>query len=393
MGLLDGVKVIDFTHAYSGPFCNLNLADFGAEVIKVEKIGSGDQSRAWAPFKNGYSGYYASFNRGKKSLTLDISSDEGKKIIFDLIKGSDIVCSNFKAGTLEKYGIGYEDMKKIKPDIIYATISGYGNEGRLSKYAAYDNVIQAMSGVMDVNGFSDGGPTKVGPAIGDSYTGLILLIGIITAYYNRLKTGKGQKVDATMLGSLYSTLEYPVLDYTNNGNIISRTDNSNPYYAPDNVYKVKDGYIALSVRGDSKWEIFCSRMGITDSDILKKFKTNKDRILNNKKLKSFLENYMSGMSRNEIEDILKDTGIPVSGVMNIAEALDDEHLRARKMVLDITDPIIGNMKLVGNPINLSENPNNINKPSPTLGENTVDIMRSIGYSDEEISQFQKDGVI
>jgi CoA:oxalate CoA-transferase len=150
MGLFDGVKVVDFTHAYAGPFCSLNLGDFGADVIKIERVDGGDQARAWGPFKNGRSGYYASFNSGKKSITLNIASKEGQKIVFDLVKEADIICSNFKAGTLEKYGIGYDDMKVLKPDIIYATISGFGSKGELSKLAAYDNVVQSMSGVMDL---------------------------------------------------------------------------------------------------------------------------------------------------------------------------------------------------------------------------------------------------
>jgi beta-alanine coA-transferase len=200
MGFLDGVKVVDFTHAYAGPFCSLFLADYGAEVIKIERVDGGDQARTWGPFKNDYSAYYASFNRGKKSITLDIKSKEGQKIIYDLIKDADIVCSNFKAGTLEKYGVGYDQMKQVKPDIIYATISGFGTKGELSKYPAYDNVIQAMSGIMDVNGFADKGPTKIGPAIGDSYTGLLLLLGLMIAFHHRQKTGKGQQIDVTMLG-------------------------------------------------------------------------------------------------------------------------------------------------------------------------------------------------
>ena len=190
MQLLKGVKVLDFTHAYAGPYCTMELADFGAEVIKIEKIQGGDQARSWGPFKNNNSAYYASFNRGKKSIGLDISSDEGKKIIMDLVKDTDIVVSNFKHGTLEKFGLGYEDMKEVKKDIIFATLNGFGDKGPLSKFAAYDNVIQAMSGIMDLTGFPDRIPTKIGPAIGDSYSGLVLLLGIVMAYYHKLKTGE-----------------------------------------------------------------------------------------------------------------------------------------------------------------------------------------------------------
>lgn len=384
MGMFDGVKVIDFTHAYSGPFCTLNLADYGAEVIKIERVDGGDQARSWGPFKNDYSVYYASFNRGKKSITLNIASEEGKKIIFDLVKDADIVCSNFKAGTLEKYGIGYDEISKIKPDIIYATLSGFGTKGELSKFAAYDNVIQAMSGIMDLNGFADKGPTKIGPAIGDSYSGLMLLIGIAIAYYNRLMTGKGQQVDATMLGSLYTMLEYPILEYANMGKCLTRSGNTSPYYAPGDCYKVKDGYVALSVKNDDIWKLFCEITSINPEGENGKFKTNELRLKNVKELNTIITERFSNLTRKEIEKLFENTNIPVAGVIDISEALEDEHLIERDMVIKVNDPVAGEVKLVGNPIKLSENKPITNIPSPTLGQHTDLILKELGYTDNEI---------
>lgn len=384
MGMFDGVKVIDFTHAYSGPFCTLNLADYGAEVIKIERVDGGDQARSWGPFKNDYSVYYASFNRVKKSITLNIASEEGKKIIFDLVKDADIVCSNFKAGTLEKYGIGYDEISKIKPDIIYATLSGFGTKGELSKFAAYDNVIQAMSGIMDLNGFADKGPTKIGPAIGDSYSGLMLLIGIAIAYYNRLMTGKGQQVDATMLGSLYTMLEYPILEYANMGKCLTRSGNTSPYYAPGDCYKVKDGYVALSVKNDDMWRVFCEITSINPEGENGKFKTNELRLKNVKELNAIITERFSNLTRKEIEKLFENTNIPVAGVIDISEALEDKHLIERDMVIKVDDPVAGEVKLVGNPIKLSENKPITNIPSPTLGQHTDLILKELGYTDNEI---------
>ena len=384
MGMFDGVKVIDFTHAYSGPFCTLNLADYGAEVIKIERVDGGDQARGWGPFKNDYSVYYASFNRGKKSITLNIASEEGKKIIFDLVKDADIVCSNFKAGTLEKYGIGYDEISKIKPDIIYATLSGFGTKGELSKFAAYDNVIQAMSGIMDLNGFADKGSTKIGPAIGDSYSGLMLLIGIAIAYYNRLMTGKGQQVDATMLGSLYTMLEYPILEYANMGKCPTRSGNTSPYYAPGDCYKVKDGYVALSVKNDDMWRVFCEITSINPEGENGKFKTNELRLKNVKELNAIITERFSNLTRKEIEKLFENTNIPVAGVIDISEALEDKHLIERDMVIKVDDPVAGEVKLVGNPIKLSENKPITNIPSPTLGQHTDLILKELGYTDNEI---------
>lgn len=390
MGFLDGVKVIDFTHAYAGPFCSLNLADFGAEVIKIERIDGGDQARSWGPFKNGGSAYYASFNRGKKSLTLNIKDKDAQKIIYDLIKDADIVCSNFKAGTLERYGVGYEQMKEVKPDIIYATISGFGTKGELSKFAAYDNVIQAISGVMDVNGFADKGPTKVGPAIGDSYSGLLLLLGLMIAHYSKLKTGKGQQVDVTMLGALYGLLEYPVLEYANNNKVLTRCGNASLYTAPNDVYKTGDDYVAVSVGNDGQWVTFCETLGFAQTEELA---TNEGRLANKDALKTMLEERFASLTAKEVEDMFADTKVPVSSVMGIVESLENEHLLEREMVIEVEDPIIGGMKLVGNPIHLSENKVITNIPSPTLGEHTEEILLGLGYGMEEIATLRQNGTV
>lgn len=390
MGFLDGVKVVDFTHAYAGPFCSLFLADYGAEVIKIERVDGGDQARTWGPFKNDYSAYYASFNRGKKSITLDIKSEEGQKIIYDLIKDADIVCSNFKAGTLERYGVGYEQMKKIKPDIIYATISGFGTKGELAKYAAYDNVIQAMSGVMDVNGFADKGPTKIGPAIGDSYSGLLLLLGLMIAYYNRQKTGKGQQVDVTMLGALFGLLEYPVLEYANNGNVLSRSGNASHYSAPNDIFKTKDDYVAISVKNDAQWVEFCERTGLENTV---DFRTNADRLAKKDLLKEQIEKRFAELTAKEVEALFEGSRVAASSVMGIVESLENPQLLARNMVIEVTDPVMGPVKLVGDPIHLSENVPITNIPSPTLGENTDEILKRLGYTEDEIRVLKEKKVV
>lgn len=393
MGILDNIKVVDFTHAYSGPFCSMNLADYGAEVIKIERIQGGDQARSWGPFKNDYSGYYASFNRGKKSVTLNIACPDGRKVIFDLIREADIVISNFKAGTLEKYGMGYEQMKRINPEIIYASLSGFGTQGELSAYAAYDNVIQGMSGIMDLNGFPDGDPTKIGPAIGDSYSGLVLLIGILIAYYHRLKTGEGQKIDATMLGSLITSLEYPIMEYTNLNKLVSRMGNRNLYYAPGDVYKTKDGYIAVSAKDDAQWETFCRTLEAEALLEKEEYETNELRLAHADQLKEDLEKLFAEHGMHEIEQNLEQAGIAAAHVMGIEEALEDEHLLARKMVIDVEDPGVGPIKLVGNPIKLSESKPVTDIPSPLLGENTEEILAEIGYTEEDINQLREEGVI
>lgn len=393
MGIFDGVKVIDFTHAYAGPFATLNLADFGADVIKIERRETGDVSRGWGPFKNDYSGYYSSFNRGKRSITLDFRSEEGQKVIFDLVKDADIVCSNFKAGTLDKYGIGYEKMKEIKPDIIYATISGFGETGVLSSFAAYDNVVQAISGLMDVTGFQEGNPTKIGPAIGDSFTGLLLFMGIATAYYHKLETGKGQKIDVTMLGSLLMMLDNPVISSSVSDGKVTRIGNINPHYSPCDIFKVKDGYVTIAVKNQKMWESFCS---IIDGKKLlsdERFETNDKRLDNSMVLKELIQDLINGMTKEELELKLTGAGIPCAPVMNIKEAFENEQLIERDMIVELADPGTGSIKVVGNPMKLSRDMPVISKPSPLLGYHTDEILKEAGYDNTKISELKELNII
>ncbi len=390
MGMLDGVKVLDFTHAYAGPFCTMTMADFGAQVIKIEKVSGGDQARSWGPFKNGYSGYYASFNRGKKSLPLDLRAPEAKEIIRRLIAESDIICSNFKAGTMEKMGFSYEEVRQIKPDIIFAELSGFGSKGALSAYAAYDNVMQAVSGVMDLNGFPDGVPQKIGPAIGDSYSGLVLLLGITIAYYRKLKTGQGCRVDATMLGSLITALEYPVMEYTDCGKLLHRDGNRSPWYAPGDVYRAKDSYVALSVKTDTMWQTFLERTGFPQKA---NYQTAALRLENRDALKTDLEAFLKDTTGKELEAKLAGTDIPAAEVMGIAESLQDPQLLARDMVLTVKDPVLGDIQLVGDPMKLSENPVRTDVPSPTLGQDTKAILLGLGYRQEELDDMKHHNII
>ena len=309
---------------------------------------------------------------------------------YDLVKDADIVCSNFKAGTLERYGVGYEQMKKIKPDIIYATISGFGTKGELAKFAAYDNVIQAMSGVMDVNGFAGKAPTKIGPAIGDSYSGLLLLLGLAIAYYHRQKTGMGQQVDVTMLGALFGLLEYPVLEYANNGKVLSRTCNAGNYHAPDDIFKTRDDYVAITVKSEAQWLEFCRLTGVEN---VEPFSTNAGRLANKGLLRARIEERFRDLTSAEAEALFDGTDIAASSVMGIQESLEHPQLLARDMVIQVEDPVMGPVKLVGDPIHLSENTPDVNHPSPTLGQDTETLLTRLGYTREEIRALREKKVI
>ena len=238
---LEGIRVLDLTQAYSGPFCTMNLADHGAEVIKIETPCAGDQTRGWGPMENGFSGYYAYVNRNKKGMTLNLKTEEGKQIFTELLKTADVVCENYKVGVLERLGFPYEKMKEINPRIIYGSISGFGLTGDLAARPAYDIVAQAMSGMMSVTGFQDGPPCKIGPSVGDNYSGAYLCMGILMALYEREKTGVGRRVDVAMMDTLFSVMENFVVEYTIAGKTPHRAGNQDPSIAPFDSFHAKDG--------------------------------------------------------------------------------------------------------------------------------------------------------
>ena len=291
---------------------------------------------------------------------------------------------------MEKMGFSYEKVRQIKPDIIFAELSGFGNKGALSAYAAYDNVMQAVSGVMDLNGFPDGVPQKIGPAIGDSYSGLVLLLGITIAYYRKLKTGQGCRVDATMLGSLITALEYPVMEYTDCGKLLHRDGNRSPWYAPGDVYRAKDSYVALSVKTDTMWQTFLERTGFPQKA---NYQTTVLRLENRDALKTDLEAFLKDTTGKELEAKLAGTDIPAAEVMGIAESLRDPQLLARDMVLTVKDPVLGDIQLVGDPMKLSENPVRTDVPSPTLGQDTKAILLGLGYRQEELDDMKHHNII
>ncbi len=389
MKVLEGVTVIDFTQAYSGPFCTMQLADFGARVIKIERAGVGDQSREWTPIKDGNSGYFAAINRNKEGLSLDIASEEGREIALRLLKDADILVENFKVGTLDKMGLSYEDVKKVNPEIIYASISGFGQYGPHKDLAAYDNIAQAMSGVQDMTGFPDGIPTRVGPAIGDNFTGLNMALAILMAYYNKLKTGKGQRLDVAMYDALFGILESPVLFKTVLNEVAQRTGNSDPgTLVPYDVYPCKDGYFSAGLASDSGWDRFCNVIEMPELIDDPRFNTNELRCENYNVITPIMTEFFLKKTRAELEVAFTAAKIPCAPVLTVPEIMAHPQLLAREMLVPLKDDGIGEYLAIGNPMKLSKTPAGIYKGSPLLGQDTDAILASFGYSPAEIEEFR-----
>lgn len=396
MKILEGVTVIDFTQAYSGPFCTMQLADFGARVIKIERRGYGDQAREWTPINDkGESGYFAAINRGKESISLDISKPEGQEIIRRLVKDADIVVENFKVGTLAKMGLSYEDLRKVNPEIIFASISGYGQNGPWAKLAAYDNVIQAMCGMMEMTGFADDVPTKVGPALGDNFTGLTMALGIVMAYYHKLNTGKGQYLDVSMMDTLFGMMESPILTKELLGKELTRCGNTDPTLCPYDVYPCRDGYFSagLAAGSDAEWKRFCTAINMPELLEDARFATNELRLENYDILTPILTEYFKTKTKAELTEAFNANNIPSSPVNTIPELMDHPQLKARGMLVPMRDDGVGDYLAMGNPMLLSETPAVLEKGAPSMGRDTVSVLKEYGYTDAEIEAFAAGEVV
>jgi len=389
---LDGLKVLDLTHAYNGPFCTTLLADNGAEVIKIEPP-AGDQCRTWGPLdeKSGESGFFAFLNRNKKGITLNLKNPQAKAIFYDLVKDADVVVENFRNGVAKKMEIDYETLKKINPKIIYAAGSGFGQYGPLSHRPCYDIVAQAMGGIANLTGFPNSPPTKVGPSVADNVTGVYLCVGVLMALYKREKTGQGQMVDVAMLDTIFSLLENAIVITTMTGEIPQRKGNIDPSIAPFDIYQTRNGYIAIGVGNDKLFNIFCAVIGKPELVNEPKYKTNDLRCKNyTAGLQEIIAEWAKDKENKYIEDLFDKAGIPCGPVLDMQQAIDHPQIKAREMIVEIDHPTIGPMRFQGCPIKFSETPGSVDTPSPLLGQHNAEIL---GISEAELQQLKNENVI
>jgi len=393
---LEGIRVLDLTQAYSGPFCTMNLADHGAEVIKIERPGSGDQTRAWGPMENDYSGYYAYINRNKKGITLNLASEEGKKIFTELVKTADVVCENYKVGVLEKLGFSYDVLKEINPRIIYGSISGFGLTGDLASRPCYDIVAQAMSGMMSVTGFADGPPCKIGPSVGDSYTGAYLCMGVLMALFEREKTGVGRRIDVAMVDTLYSTMENFVVEYTIAGKHPHRAGNQDPSIAPFDSFHAKDADFVMGCGTNKMYAGLCTAMGREDLIEDPRFKTNLDRCENYlTDLKPIIEEWTKTKTVAEMEAIITGLSIPFGPILTIPEISEHSLIKERNMLWEVHQPgMETTIKIPGSPIKIHGEEDKAQKGAPILGEDNVTVYTEVlGISAEAVKALEENNVI
>lgn len=389
---LEGIKIIDLTRILSGPYCTMTLADLGADVIKIESP-EGDDTRKWGPpFIEGESAYYLSINRNKKSVVLNLKEEKGKEVFFRLIKDADVVIENFRPGTLDKLGIGYEVLKMHNPSLILASISGFGQSGSYTQKPGYDLLAQGMGGLMSVTGEPGGRPLKAGFSIADIGTGMWATIGILVALWERQKSGEGQWIDTSLLDTIVSWQTYHAGNYFATNLDPKPLGAEHPNIVPYQVFMASDEYFILAVGNDSLWDKFIEVMNM---ESLKdaRFKNNSGRVENRKELTDILEKSFSMKPVKEWIELFESVKIPCGPVNKFSDILNDQHMKDREMVIEYEHEVLGNLKMIGTPIKLSRTPGKVKSAPPKLGEHTESILKSLGYSSDEIKELEEFGVI
>lgn len=391
---LEGIKVLDLTRVLAGPYATMVLADMGAEVIKIEIPNKGDDSRAFGPYVNGESAYFMSINRNKKSMTLNLKKEESKELLLEMVKNADVIVENYRPGTMEKLGLGYDKLKEVNPGIIYAAASGFGHTGSYSQRPAYDGVVQAMGGIMSITGQKGGKPTRVGPSIGDITAGLFTAIGILGALNYRNKTGKGQKVDVAMLDCQVAILENAISRYFATGKSPEPAGNKHTSIVPFEPFETSDGEIVIAAGNDNLFRKLFKVFGKEEIADDERFKTNPLRNENYDELRPIIVEETKKKSTKEWQKLLDDAGVPNGPINNIEMVLNDPQVNEREMVVEIEHPTAGKTKIPGVPIKMSETQGKVESPAPILGEHTEEILKDfVGLSEEKIQKLRENNAI
>ncbi len=391
---LAGIRVLDLTRVLAGPFCSMILADMGAEVIKIEEPGKGDDTRSWPPFVAGEATYFMSVNRNKKSVTFNLKSPAARKLFLSLVKKSDVVLENFRPGTMEKLGLGYAALAKVNPKLVYCAVSGFGESGPEGGKAGYDLIIQGESGLMDITGFADGPPLKMGTSIADLVAGMSAAHGVTLALLARTKTKRGQKVEIGMLDAMAALLTYQAGIYWGTGQKPGRRGNAHPSIVPYEVFKAADAYLTLGVANNSLWERTCTAMERPDLVKDPRFATDAARVENRATLVPLLNEILGERSADEWMKRLESVGVPAGRIRTVPEVCESEHLKARGMIQRLDHPKAGAITVMGVPIKLHATPGEVKTPPPTLGQHTDQVLRTLlGIKPAQIKALRAEGAL
>jgi crotonobetainyl-CoA:carnitine CoA-transferase CaiB-like acyl-CoA transferase len=392
---LDGIKVLDLTRVLAGPYCTMLLADMGADVVKVERPGAGDDTRAFGPpFVNGESAYFMSINRNKRSLTLNLKEDKARQILRQLLETIDVVVENFRPGTMESFGFGYEAVHDFNPGLVFCSISGYGHTGPDADLPGYDLIIQGEGGAASLTGDTEGPPYKVGNSQADIVAGMMAFQGILLALLARNQSGTGQKIDISMLDCQVAMLTYQAGIYFATGESPTRLGNQHPTITPYETYRCKDGFINLACGNDNMWRTFCRVIGQEEWTEDPRFRTNADRVGHRRQLAALLEPVILQKTTQEWIDQLRQNGLPCGPIQTVGQVCEDPQVIARDMIVPLDHPTAGPIRVTGVPIKLSDTPGEVHSAPPTLGQHTTEVLGDwLQINATEAEALHQDGVV
>ena len=393
-GALDGVTVLDLTRVLSGPYCTMMLADMGARVVKVEQPGKGDDTRAWGPpFQAGESAYFLSINRNKESITLNLKHPDGRRVLDALLERADVLVENFRPGTLERMGLGYAEVARRRPGLVYCSISGFGQTGPRRREPGYDAVLQGEGGLMSITGEQDGPAYRLGVAIADIVSGMFSAYGVAAALLARHRTGRGQLVDVGMLDAVAAVLTYQAGIYFATGTAPGRLGNRHPTITPYESLETADGELVVAVGNDQLWRTFCGVLGADDLADDPRFRTNKDRVAARETLRPMLVERLRARPAAEWLADLKAAGVPCGGVRDLEQVFTDPQVLERAMVVALDHPVAGAIRQLGVPVKMGGTPGAVRTPPPTLGQHTAAILGELGIGDAEAARLRAAGAI
>lgn len=394
-GALSNITVLDLTRVLAGPFCSMMMADMGANVIKIENPKGGADERSMGPFQNGESAYSMNLNRNKKGVTLNLKDQRGKEIFIEMVKKADVVLENFRPGTMEKLGLGYEDLKRVNSMIVYGCISGFGHSGRYRNKPGYDIIAQAMGGLMSTSGWPRGEATRTGTAMGDVLGGLSCAIGILAALNARAITGEGQKVDIALVDSVVASLEIINMIYLVEGRVPERIGNRYESTYPYDSFKAKDGSLVIGAGNNKLWSDLLKVMGREDLLSEKKYQNVKDRTTYHEEIKKIVEDWTSKYTIQEVYSLVDGAGVPCAPIYSIDQVVADPHIaHDREMFVKCDHPVAGETILTGSHLKLSGSPTGIRWPAPALGQDNDEIYGNmLGLASDRITELKSEEII
>ena len=395
MKALQDVRVLDLTRALAGPFCTLMLGDYGADVVKIELPGTGDDTRSWGPpFIGEESAYFLSINRNKRSLTLNFKEPEAIEIFLQLVQKADVVVENFTPGVMRRFGLDYPAVKSANPQIIYCSISGFGQDGPYQNRPAYDQIMQGVSGLMSITGEADGDPQKVGIAVSDIGAGMWAAFAVMTALHHRERTGEGQYIDISMLDAQVSWLTYQAAYYFVNNEPPQRLGAAHPTLVPYQAFMSQDGkYVNVAVGSERIWDRFCEGIDWADLKTNPEFALNGDRVRNRATLVPMLQEYFLTKPASHWVEVLQAVNVPAGPINDLADVFSDPQVLHRQMLLEMPHPTLKSIKQTGLPLKFSATPGGLDRHPPLLGEHNQEILKDLGYSAAAVERLAEQSII